>query len=105
MELQFRHAREVLHIARQQDELVVDRGCRDQQVKIGYELALSAKVGADASKTLRVGIIECQQREASEESAKASELSRGIRGANGTFEELAIGDDADSKAHIPEPAQ
>ena len=77
---------------------MVNRSCRDQQVKIGYELALAAKAGADASKALHDGIIECRQREAGEESAKTSELGRGIRGANGTFfekrQDLGRGDRA-----------
>jgi hypothetical protein len=71
----------VAHIARQLDELVVNRSCRDQQVKIGYgyELALATKAGADASKALHDGIIECRQREAGEEPAKTSELGHGTR--------------------------
>ena len=100
MELQCRDAREVAHIARQLDELVVNRSCRDQQVKIGYgyELALATKAGADASKALHDGIIECRQREAGEEPAKTSELGRGTRGANSTFfeklQDLGRGDRA-----------
>jgi hypothetical protein len=60
VELQIRDAREVPHIARQQDELMLDRGGRDQQIKIGDELALAAKIGARAGKPFHDAIVEWQ---------------------------------------------
>ena len=77
---------------------MVDRSGRDQQIKIRDELALVAKIGADASKALHDGIVEWQQDEAGEETAKARELHRGVRSTDRAFEELTVGDDADRQA-------
>ena len=100
VELQVREAREVAHVAGNQDQVFRDRRRRNQQIHVGNTLTLPAECGAQARKLFDDGIGHGQDGEVTQERAEPIERGLGIRSAEGAFGEFRNRDYADRQAVV-----
>ena len=100
VELQVREAREVAHVAGNQDQVFRDRRRRNQQIHVGNTLTLPAECGAQARKLFDDGIGHGQDGEVAQERPESIERGLGIRATEGAFVDFSNRDDADRQAVV-----